>query len=77
VIKFVSDLRQVGGIIWVLRFLPPIKHNTTILLLVGGPDESSGRVELYHNNQWGTICDDGFDVSDAAVICYMLGYNNR
>jgi hypothetical protein len=25
VIKFVSDFRQVGGFLWVLRFLPPIK----------------------------------------------------
>ena len=26
-IKFVSDLRQVGGILRVLRFHPPIKYN--------------------------------------------------
>jgi len=25
VIRFVSDLRQVGGFLWVLRFPPPIK----------------------------------------------------
>ena len=30
VIKFVSDLRQVGGFLQVLRFLPPIKLTTTI-----------------------------------------------
>ena len=30
VIKFVSDLRQVGGIHQVLRFLPPIELTTTI-----------------------------------------------
>ena len=30
VIKFVSDLRQVGGFLWVLRFPPPIKLTTTI-----------------------------------------------
>jgi hypothetical protein len=30
VIKFVSDLRQVGGFLWVLRFSPPIKLTTTI-----------------------------------------------
>jgi hypothetical protein len=36
VIKFVSDLRQVGGFLRVLRFPPPIKHDhhdiTEILL---------------------------------------------
>jgi hypothetical protein len=29
VIKSVSDLRQVGGFLWVLRFPPPIKLTTT------------------------------------------------
>jgi hypothetical protein len=29
-IKFVSDLRQVGGFLWVLRFPPPIKLTATI-----------------------------------------------
>ena len=30
VIKFVSDLQQVGGFLWVFRFPPPIKLTTTI-----------------------------------------------
>ena len=30
VIKFVSDLRQVGGFLWVIWFPPPIKLNATI-----------------------------------------------
>jgi hypothetical protein len=30
VIKFVSDLRQVGGFLWVLRFPPPMKLTATI-----------------------------------------------
>jgi hypothetical protein len=30
VIKFVSDLRHVGGFLWVLLFPPPIKLTTTI-----------------------------------------------
>ena len=32
VIKFVSDLRQVGGFLWVLRFPPPVKLTDTIQL---------------------------------------------
>ena len=34
VIKFVSDLRQVGGILQVLQFPPPIKLTTTIYLKI-------------------------------------------
>jgi len=34
VIKFVSDLQQVGGFLRVLRFPPPIKQNATIKLTI-------------------------------------------
>jgi hypothetical protein len=35
VIKFVSDLWQIGGFLWVIRFLPPIidQHDITEILL--------------------------------------------
>ena len=43
--------------------------------LVNGTSGSSGRVEVYYLEQWGTICDDYFGNYDARVICKMLGFS--
>ena len=48
--------------------------NNTTIRLVGGYSPASGRVEIGFNNTWGTVCDDGWDIQDARVMCRMLGY---
>ena len=58
-----------NGLCLILIVCPPDE-----IRLVGGSVADEGRVELCLNNAWGTICDDGFDVNDANVICRQLGY---
>ena len=46
-----------------------------MIRLQGGSYSNQGRVEVYCNGQWGTICDNGFGSNDAQTICKQLGYN--
>ncbi|XP_066940146.1 neurotrypsin-like [Macrobrachium rosenbergii] len=43
--------------------------------LAGNASPDSGRVELKLGGKWGTVCDSGFDVFDAQVLCRMIGYD--
>ncbi len=35
---------------------------------------NSGRLEVLHNNEYGTVCDDYFEEPDVRVVCAQLGY---
>ncbi|XP_013420480.1 neurotrypsin-like [Lingula anatina] len=45
-----------------------------VLKLEGGKLPNEGRVEVFYNGEWGTICDDNFGMTEADIICRELGF---
>ena len=62
-----------------MTFVPLFNYDaactTGEIRLAGGSRRSNGRVEICRNQQWGTVCDNGWETVDARVACRQLGFS--
>ncbi|KAJ8030427.1 Neurotrypsin [Holothuria leucospilota] len=69
--RFTSDLSNTSR---GFRAQVAVEVIPSAIRLVGGNSETEGRVEIFYNGIWGTVCDDSWDRNDAQVVCRELGF---
>lgn len=73
--QIIESSHHIKFIWFTICFVHAVCSNGQIRL-VGGANQTLGRVEVCSSNTWGTICDDNWSSKDARVTCTQLGYSS-
>ncbi|XP_028514141.1 scavenger receptor cysteine-rich type 1 protein M130-like [Exaiptasia diaphana] len=67
-------------LVWLLAVYTCCAFGTAPLRLLQkqypSPSLVQGILQIYHDGQWGTICDDNWDMTDTNIACKQLGYGS-
>ncbi|XP_031557880.1 galectin-3-binding protein A-like [Actinia tenebrosa] len=60
------------GVLLVVFFAGEVQSSDAVRIQGGG---LSGRLQVRHNGVWGTVCDDGWSMTNTHVVCRQLGFD--